>query len=56
MTPVVDSSTVQRRSVAKRRMLKRMIYGFTFSPEELQEWGQQQFGDTDDEEDLLKFH
>lgn len=55
MTPAADSSTVQRRSVAKRRTTKRMIYGFAFSPEELQEWGQQQFGDTDDEEDLLDY-
>lgn len=27
-----------------------MIHGFTFSADELEEWGKQIFGDTDDEE------
>jgi hypothetical protein len=52
--PVV-SSTEQRRSVAKRHMFKRMIYGFAFSPDELEEWGRQQYGDTDDEKVLLNY-
>ena len=55
-TPVADSSTNQRRSVAyKRRTFKRMIYGFAFSTDELEEWGRQRFGDTDDEEVLLSY-
>jgi hypothetical protein len=51
----VGSSTEQRRSVAKRRTFKRMIYGFAFSPDELEEWGRQQYGDTDDEKVLLNY-
>ena len=47
-TPVADSSTKQRRSVTKRRTFKRMIYGFALSPDELEDWGRQRFGDTDD--------
>ena len=51
-TPAADSSTKQRRSVTKRRTFKRMIYGFALSPDELEDWGRQQFGDTDDEKVL----
>ncbi|KAF8811530.1 hypothetical protein BYT27DRAFT_7183906 [Phlegmacium glaucopus] len=51
-TPAADSSTKQRRSVPKRRMFKRMIYGFAFSTDELEAWGRQRFGHTDDEEVL----
>ena len=54
-TPAADLSTKQRRSVAKRRTFKRMIYGFAFSTDELEEWGREQFGDTDDEEVLLDY-
>ena len=51
-TSAADSSTKQRRSVPKRRTFKRMIYGFAFTLEELEEWGRQRFGDTDDEKIL----
>jgi hypothetical protein len=51
-TPAADSSTKQRRSVPKRRTFKRMIYGFAFSADELEEWGRQRFGDTDDKKVL----
>ena len=54
-TPAADSSTKQRRSVAKRRAYKRMIYGLAFSLEELMEWGRQRFGDTDDEKVLENY-
>jgi hypothetical protein len=55
-TPAADSSAKQCRSVAKRRStFKRMIYGFAFSPDELEEWGRQQYGDTDDEKVLLNY-
>ena len=53
--PAADSSTKQRRSVTKRRPFKRMIYGFAFSPDELEEWGRQKFGDTDDENVLMSY-
>ena len=46
-TPAADLSTKQRRSVTKRRTFKRMIYGFALSPDELEDWGRQRFGDTD---------
>ena len=52
-TPVGDSS--KRRSVTKRRTFKRMIYGFAFSTDELEEWGRQRYGDTDDEKVLLGY-
>ena len=45
--PAADSSMQKRRVVRKRRP-QRMIYGFTFSHEELVEWGRQHFGDSDD--------
>ena len=48
-TSALESSTKQRRSVPKKRMFRRMIYGFAFSTDELEEWGRQRFGDTDDE-------
>ena len=48
-TPAADLSTNQRRSVAKRRPFKRMIYGFAFSTDDLEAWGRQQFGDSDNE-------
>ena len=51
-TPAVDSSTKLHR---KRYMFKRMIYGFAFSTDELEEWGRQRFGDTDDEKILLGY-
>ena len=51
-TSAVESSTKQSRSVPKRCTFKRMIYGFAFTPEELEEWGRQRFGDTDDEKIL----
>ena len=50
-----DSSMQQRRVAPKRRAQRRMIYGFTFSYEELVEWGQQHFGETDDEEKLQHY-
>ena len=60
ITPIAtsgaDSSTKQRKSVPKRRpFTKRMIYGFALSTDELEEWGRQQFGDTDDEKVLLGY-
>ncbi|KAF8811526.1 hypothetical protein BYT27DRAFT_7183901 [Phlegmacium glaucopus] len=51
-TLAAGSSTKQCRSVPKRRTFKRMIYGFAFSTDELEEWGRQRFGDTDDEKVL----
>lgn len=51
-TIAVDSSTKLHR---KRYMFKRMIYGFAFSTDELEEWGRQRFGDTDDEKILLGY-
>ena len=42
----------QRRNVAKRHTFKRRIYGFVLFKEDLDAWGRQQFGDTDDEEVL----
>lgn len=42
----------QRRNLPKRRAFKRMIYGFAFSTDELEEWGRKRFGDTDDEKVL----
>ncbi|KAH9061128.1 hypothetical protein EDB87DRAFT_1560797 [Lactarius vividus] len=33
------------QAVRKRRAQKRMIYGFTFSCKELEEWGRQHLGD-----------
>ncbi len=52
--PAADSS-IQQQVVLKRRAQRRMIYGFTFSHEELVEWGQQHFGDTDDKEVLRHY-
>ena len=54
-TPAPESSTKQRRSVPKRRTFKRMIYGFAFSTDELEEWGRKRFGDTDDEKILESY-
>ena len=53
--PVTDLSTQERRAVPRRRAQRRMIYGFTFSHEELVEWGQQHFGNTDDKEVLRHY-
>jgi hypothetical protein len=53
-TPAADSSTKQR-SVPKRRTFKRMIYGFAFSTDDLEERGRQRFGDSDDEKVLLGY-
>ena len=52
--PVADSSMPQR-VVTKRRAPRRMIYGFTFSHEQLVEWGKRHFGDSDDKEVLRKY-
>ena len=53
--PAAVSSTQQRRAAPKRRPQRRMIYGFTFSHEELVEWGRQHFGDSDDKEVLRHY-
>ncbi|EDR01651.1 uncharacterized protein LACBIDRAFT_310607 [Laccaria bicolor S238N-H82] len=53
--PAPDSSIQQRQVVPKRHVLRRMIYGFTFSHKELVEWGQQHFGETDDKEVLRQY-
>ena len=55
-TPAADLSTNQRRSVPKRRPFKRMIYGFAFSTDDLEVWGRQQFGDSDDEKVLSTYN
>ena len=52
--PSAADSSMQRVA-SKRRSQRRMIYGFTFSYEELVEWGQQHFGETDDEEELQHY-
>ena len=52
--PSAADSSMQRVA-SKRRSQRRMIYGFTFSYEELVEWGQQHFGETDDEEELRHY-
>jgi hypothetical protein len=60
ITPIATSAadsptkqrTKQRRSVAKRHTFKRKIYGFALTKEELDKWGRQQFGDTDDDKIL----
>lgn len=52
---MADSSTHQRRVVPRRRVQRRMIYGFTFSHEELVDWGQQHFGNTNDKEVLRHY-
>jgi hypothetical protein len=44
---VAGSSTQQQQVVPKRRAQPRMIYGFTFSHDELVEWGIQHFGEDD---------
>ena len=54
-TPEADSSTKQRSSVAKRRTVRRMIYGFALSPDELEDWGRKRFGDSDDEKVLESY-
>ena len=55
-TSAADSPTKQRRkqrrTVAKRHIFKRKIYGFVLFKEDLDAWGRQQFGDTDDEKVL----
>lgn len=53
--PATDSSKPQSRAVSKRRRPRRQIYGFTFSPDQLEDWGRQHFGDTDDEEVLERY-
>ena len=60
MTPIATSATdsptkqrrKQRRTVAKTHIFKRKIYGFVLFKEDLDAWGRQQFGDTDDEKVL----
>jgi hypothetical protein len=62
-TPIVDNfarlaldpSVKQNNDIPRRRTKHRMIYGFTFSTDELEEWGRQQFGDTDDEQVLESY-
>ena len=55
-TSAADSSTKQRRSVVKKRTtFKRKIYGFVLFQDELEEWGRQQFGYTDDEKVLESY-
>ena len=54
-TSASDSSSLERKSAARRRTFKRMIYGFAFSTDELEEWGRQRFGDTDDEKILESY-
>ena len=54
-TSAADSSAKQRRSVVKRRTFQRKIYGFVLFKDELEEWGRQQFGHTDDEEVLEEY-
>jgi len=50
VTPVVpEVSAKQNGGRPTRHKKQRMIYGFTFSTDELEEWGKRRFGDTDDE-------
>ena len=53
--PVADFSKPQSRGVSKKCRPQRMIYGFTFSPDQLEDWGRQHFGDTDDEKVLERY-
>ena len=50
---LAEQNTLPKRP--KRRAKRRMIYGFTFSTDELKEWGRQQFGETDDEKVLRNY-
>ena len=51
---VLDPSA-KPNTIPKRHAMHRMIYGFTFSTDELEEWGRQQFGNTDDEKVLESY-
>lgn len=53
--PVADFSKPQNRGVSKKCRPQRMIYGFTFSPDQLEDWGRQHFGDTGDEKVLERY-
>ncbi|KAF8805515.1 hypothetical protein BYT27DRAFT_7192612 [Phlegmacium glaucopus] len=50
--PAADSTSRRTRGVPvpTRRSHQRMIYGFTFSSEELVDWGQQHFDNVEDNE------
>jgi hypothetical protein len=47
--------SAKQHTIPKGRAKHRMIYGFTFSTDELEEWGRQQFGSTDDEKVLESY-
>ena len=47
--------SAKQKTEPKRRAKYRMIYGFTFSTDELEEWGRKQFGETDDKEVLESY-
>ena len=49
VTKLVLDPFAKQNTIPERRANHRMIYGFTFSTEELEEWGRQHFDDTDDE-------
>ena len=53
--PATDSSKPQSRAASKRRRPHRMIYRFIFSPDQLEDWGRQHFGNIDDEEVLERY-
>ena len=47
--------SAKQKTEPKRRAKYRMIYGFTFSTDELEEWGRKQFGETDNKEVLESY-